>query len=248
MKDKLKPSSKKKRTLVLGLISLAAGLVSYFGYRYWKTHHKKSSSPSGQSGKEKTGESNSNTTPRSSGQAKRSSSAPAKGDAPGTKAKPGLLKPDLIAGAIRAAITAKNFTRAYTNTKAIQSPQDYKLVNAQFQKSKTVGQTPSLAQALFTTFSTKVQRQALTKVFTTIGLKYDGKGWALSGIDDAPLIITTQTTKVWKDPQSFVEVPPNMVLGKSIAQRGTYTLFKNDLRYFLVETGAVKIYIEKKRP
>lgn len=248
MKDKLKQSSKKKRTLVIGLISLAAGLVSYFGYRYWKTHHKKSNTTAGEAGQTKKGESTSNTPPGSAGQATQQASATASGPAKGSTAKPGILKPDLTAGAIRAAINAKNFTRAYNNTKAIRTKQDYKLVNEQFLKNKSAGQQPSLAQALFTTFSNKVQRQALTKVFTTIGLKYDGKGWALSGVDDAPLIITTQTTKVWKDPQSFVEVPPNMVLGKSITQRGTYTLFKNDLRYFLVETGAVKIYIEKKRP
>jgi hypothetical protein len=62
----------------------------------------------------------------------------------------------------------------------------------------------------------------------------------LGGIEKQNLLITTRETKVWKDPQTSVPVPINMVLGNEVTKRGQFTLFENEKQHFLVQSDHVK--------
>lgn len=245
--------SSKKKVFLIGLVTLAAGLVSYFGFQFWKKN------------KEENGNSDQAPEP-----VKQSTVKPKPKTAP-TKAKPTAAKAStkenpipnsgnassgsskqqqtesginvpLIAATIHAAILKKDFTAAFNQLKFIRSVHDYSVVSKEFLKKRTAGKPQTLVSGLLYTFKTESQRLALKKAFNAMGLKYDGKKWSLSGLDGGQLLITTQSTKVWQDPQNFVQVPINMVLGQEIAKRGEFSVFENEKRYFLVESKTVNYY------
>ena len=138
------------------------------------------------------------------------------------------------------AAVAKDFNKAIGLLKTLRNVEDYKAVSDAFVNYRigTVRQT--LVNGMLNSFADAKQKDTIRLAFSNMGLKYDGNKWALSGIDNATEIITTQTTKVWKNPKASVNVPANMVLGKYITTRGAFTLFRNDKYYFLVETQHIK--------
>lgn len=147
------------------------------------------------------------------------------------------IDPAMIAKALFLAIKTKSFTATVKILKAIKKPADYSAVNKLFQSYFIIGKK-TIVNAVLDTFKTEAQKQEIRLVFAAMGLIYDGKKWSLEGLDGTQ-IITLQTTKVWKDPQTWVEVPKNMVLGREIAKRKEHTLFENDKQYFLVKSTDV---------
>jgi len=250
--DNQKKSFKKKIFLV-GLFTLAAGLVSYFGFQFWKKGKDEDSQPDASPEPLKSSPVKTNAKPNPTkakpNSAKTNSTEnpiPNGGNsAPKNQTKTqavGDIKAALIAGAIHAAILKKDFTAAFNQLKFIKSVGDYSAVSKVFLKTRTAGIPQTLVGGLLSSFKTENQKTALKKAFTAMGLKYDGKKWSLSGIPGSHLLITTQPTKVWEDPQNFVQVAPNTVLGQEVAKRGAFSLFENDRRYFLVESKSVNYY------
>lgn len=254
-------NSTKNKVFLVGLLTLAAGLVSYFGFQFWKKNKEENSdsekAPEPVKQNQSTAKAKVNpvkanpsakkvnpskvnpqpkAAPNNAGSAPKSAS---------TQQTQNELNAALIAGAIHAAIVKKDFTAAFNQLKSIKSVSDYSAVSKLFLKTKTAGKPQTLVSGLLASFRAENQRKALTKAFNAMGLKYDGKKWSLAGLSGADLLITTQSTKVWKDPQNFVQVPPNMVLGQEIAKRGDFSLFENEKRYFLVESKTVNYYQSK---
>ncbi|MGZ4038465.1 MAG: hypothetical protein ACXVPQ_11595, partial [Bacteroidia bacterium] len=151
------------------------------------------------------------------------------------------INPSLVAKGFYTAILVKNFKTAMLLLKTLKSVDDYSAVSKAFSALKVNVTHKTLVEGLVGSFTQDTQKTAIHAALTAIGLKYDGKKWSLSGIEKTTLI-TTQGTKVWKDPQHSVAVPLNMVLGKEVAKRGHFTLFENDRQYFLVESQHVKPY------
>lgn len=152
------------------------------------------------------------------------------------------VDPALIARGLQMAIKAKSFKAAIKILKVIKSSAQYTSVNKVFSNYFINGVRQTIVNAVLSTFKDEKQKQEIRLAFAAMGLKYDGKKWSLEGLDGKPLLITTQTTKVWKDPRTSVEVPKNMVLGKQIEQRKNFTLFENDKQFFLVESRHVNYY------
>lgn len=138
------------------------------------------------------------------------------------------------------AAVAKDFNRAIGLLKTLRNVEDYKAVSDTFVNYRIGSVRQTLVNGMLNSFVDAKQKDTIRLAFSNMGLKYDGNKWALSGIDNSTEIITTQTTKVWKNPKASVNVPANMVLGKYIATRGAFTLFRNDKYYFLVETQHIK--------
>ena len=138
---------------------------------------------------------------------------------------------------------SKNFTKAIGLLKTLRNAEDYKTVSDTFVTYRIGGVRQTLVNGMLNSFSDAKQRDAIRLVFSTMGLKYDGNKWSLSGIDtDSNLVITIQGTQVWKNPNASVKVPANMLLGKAITTRGSFTLFENEQQYFLVPTKYIKEY------
>lgn len=232
--------SSKKKWFFLGLGLVSTGILSFFGYQYWKKHKKTSAAQDQKAPDFKAPQSKPATKPKTKPKAKPTAAAAAN-KPPASAPKP-TIKATALATGFYAAIVSKTFNNVQKFLKQLKSPADYKAVNEAFSRYKVRGVTQTLVNALLSTFTLPAQKDAIRKALTAAGLKYDGKKWSLSGLENPPLLITTQPTEVWKDPKTSVPVPLNMVLGKEIAKRGSFTVFESDKQLFLVKSTHVKTY------
>lgn len=147
-----------------------------------------------------------------------------------------------VAKDLYAAALTKNFSKAISLLKTLRNADDYKAVSDTFVNYRIGGVRQTLVNGMLNSFTDTKQKDTIRLAFSSMGLKYDGNKWSLSGIDDAKFLITIQPTHVWKNPRASVRVPRNMVLGKAITTRGAYTLFENERQLFLVQTQHIKEY------
>jgi hypothetical protein len=243
----LKNEGKRKKMYFLaGLGLLATTALTFFGIYYWKKH--KSTAPSDQPAPDFKAENPApKPKPTPKGQTKKATPPPAEKDAAKKAApkdaQPPVFEPAQLANTIRNAVIGKQFLAAYTALKKIRNLTDYKAVNTKFTglvSSFTRFTRQTLVNALLDAFKLEAQRKVLFYEFKRIGLKYDGSKWTLGTVDISPELITTQATKVWKDPRTSVNVPMHMILGREVCKRGNFTLFEHAKSYFLVESKAVK--------
>ena len=241
-----KPKSKGKKLLLIGLTTLGLGVLTFFSIRFWQKQKKDKASPTASAPKTKASGTSvpkpppqSIPKPKPASKPKRTASAT---PPPKTAAKPNLFNSGVIAKKLRDAVLIKDFAKCFDLLKSIKNTADYTAVNKFFRLMLINGKPQTIVVALLSTFKDEKQALAIRKSFTAMGLKYDGKTWSLSGTENLPKLITTSATKVWKNPQISVPVPVNMVLGREVCKRGTFTLFENGDRYFLVESSAVKTY------
>lgn len=150
--------------------------------------------------------------------------------------------PSATATQLYAAATKKDYAKTISLLKTLRNTSDYKAVSDVFVNYRINGVRQTLVNGLLNSFGDEKQKQGIRLAFSNMGLKYDGSKWSLSGFDNSNTLITNRTSKVWKNPKTYVQVPANMVLGKEIAKRGNYTLFENDNQLFLVESQHVSYY------
>jgi hypothetical protein len=221
----------KKRWLLISLGLAATSALSYFGFQYWKKHKQTSTS-----------DETATIPPYSPG--KKAPTKTTKTKAKHEAAAKPQVKPNAkinsteTAKQIHSAVTKKDFNKVLGLLKTIKSVTDYSSVNKSFQTNLLNGVKQTLVNGVLGTFKDEKQKVLIRAAFASMGLKYDGKKWSLSGIDTNTLV-TTQPTKVWKDPKTSVPVPVNMVLGQEVTKRGTFTVFQNENQYFLVESKHV---------
>jgi hypothetical protein len=239
-----KAGGKKKFYFLAGLGLLATTALTFFGIYYWKKH--KSTATNDQTPPDFKAEKPAPKTKSSNkGPAKKTAPSPGEKQAdtkqPDAKApQPPAFEPGDLAGTIRVGILKRQFLPAYTALKQIRNIADYKAVNIKFSALKTRLTRQTIVNALLGTFKLEAQRKVLFYEFKRIGLKYDGSKWTLGNIDITAELITTEATKVWKDPRTSVNVPRHMILGREVCKRGNFTLFEHAKSYFLVESKAVK--------
>jgi hypothetical protein len=137
------------------------------------------------------------------------------------------------------ATTAKNYTKALSLLKKMQSVEDYTSANEVFKQNRVNGVRQTIVNGLLNTFTTDTQKQQIKFEFLRIGLQFDGNKWSLSGFDGKP-IVTTEATTVWVNATNGLKVPGRMVLGNEVTRRLDYTLFENGGKYFLVNTKSVQ--------
>lgn len=251
--------SNKKKWFFLGLGLVATGVLSYFGVQYYKKNKQENSvnndAPEINTGKPKTApKSKPKSPPKTAPKAAQKKTAqkpsgspknPTPPPAGQTKANTSQIKglvASVLAKAIHLAVVEKDFKKSIALLQKIKTTKEYSAVSKVFSTFFLAGVRQTLVNGLLTTFKLETQKQALRKAFSAMGLKYNGKKWSLSGIDDKPLLITTGATQVWADSKTSVPVPANMVLGKEVAKRGNHTMFENDKQFFLVESKHVNYY------
>lgn len=252
------PGKSKKKIFFIGLGLLTAGVLSYFGVNYFKQRKKPtedaSMSPDASTPKPKAA-----SKPAIKPKVK-TTAVPTPKKKAATKKQQPTAKPDntqtppqqtppqkpflatVLALGIHTATIKRDFASVWEYLKGIKSVADYTAVNNVFKNYFTGGVRKTLVNGLLTTFTDEKQKQQLRKAFTAMGLKYNGSKWSLSGMPGQQLLITTQETRVWKNPKESVSVPVNMVLGKEIAKRGTFTMFETDHQHFLVESKTISYY------
>lgn len=137
------------------------------------------------------------------------------------------------------ATVAKNYNKALSILKQMQSTDDYSAANTEFKKNRINGVRQTIVNGLLNIFTTASQKEAIKLEFLRMGLQFDGNKWSLSGFDGRP-IVTTEEAMVWINATQGVKVPARMVLGSEISRRLDYTLFENNGKYFLVTTKSVQ--------
>ena len=150
-------------------------------------------------------------------------------------------KPDTgnLGKALYDAAAAKNYSKALSLLKQLQSVDDYTKANEVFKTYRLGSVRQTIVNGLLTTFSTAAQKEAIRLEFLRMGLQYDGSKWSLSGFDGLP-VMTIEPTTVWTSATEGVKVPARMVLGNEISKRLDYTLFENGGKYFLVHTKSIQ--------
>jgi hypothetical protein len=137
------------------------------------------------------------------------------------------------------AAIAKNYNKALSLLKQMQSVDDYSLANEVFKQNRINGVRQTIVNGLLNSFTSITQKEAIKFEFLRMGLQFDGNKWSLSGFDGKP-VITTEPTTVWVNATEGVNVPARMVLGNEVSRRLDYTLFENNGKYFLVNTKSVQ--------
>lgn len=150
--------------------------------------------------------------------------------------------PKQTATQLYSAATRKDFNTVISLLKTMRNTSDYKAVSDAFSSYRINGVRQTLVNGLLNSFSDEKQKQSIRLAFSTMGLKYDGSKWSLSGLDEKNILISIRATRVWKTPRESVSVPANMVLGKEITRRGKFTLFENDRQLFLIPSADTSYY------
>lgn len=155
----------------------------------------------------------------------------------GTKIDPKKLAADIVAASIL------GFSKVAPLLDKIKTPQDYKAVSDEF-KTYRVGLVhySSLLTGMFDMYTDDSEQSQLRQKFTNMGLIYqpDADSWKLPDNLSGFNIITTQTTHVWPDAKTAIQVPPNMVLGQELKREGDFVAFENGGRKFLVPAAHVR--------
>ncbi len=151
----------------------------------------------------------------------------------GTKINPSALGKDLYNAAI-----AKNYSKAISLLKQMQTSEDYSAANTAFKAGRINGVRQTIVNGLLSVFTSTNQKEAIKFEFLRMGLQFDGNKWSLSGFDGRSLV-TLEPATIWVSATEGVKVPARMVLGNEVTRRLDYTLFENNGKYFLVNTKSV---------
>ena len=227
------PKKNKKRWIFLGLGLAATSALSFFGFQYWKKHKQQAEVNTDPASSKVFPQQKKVLKPKGNKAKKAAPKAP-----PKTSTK---INASETAKKIYTAVTKKDFNSVLGLLKTIKSVSDYTSVSKDFGKYFVNGVRQTLVNGVLSSFKDEKQKVAIKAAFAAMGLKYDGKKWSLAGIEDRTLV-TNKATTVWKDPKTSVPVPQNMVLGKEVAERGTFKMFQNDNQLFLVESQHVNYY------
>jgi hypothetical protein len=247
------PKSKMTKWILWGLGVITTGIVSVFSYQYWKKNQASKPDKSKSVPDEKVAQTTTTNPKTNIKQSvkdflktnihanKKTGAAKGGANTSTSKTKTGhnISAAKKLSDALHSAVNEKDFNKVTSLLETIKTPAAYSSVNKIFSLK---GIRQSLVTKLLNTFNSDEEKQSLSDSFKAMGLKYNGKKWSLSGLDDKPFLITTRPTQVWKDPHTAVSVPEKMVLGKEVDQRGSFTLFENERQYFLVQSQHVRHY------
>jgi len=150
------------------------------------------------------------------------------------------VKPDAtnIGKELYSAANSKNYNKAISLLKQMQTTDDYASANEVFKQNRINGVRQTIVNGLLNVFTSASQKEAIKFEFLRMGLQFDGSKWSLSGFDGKP-VVTTEATTVWINATEGVKVPARMVLGNEVTRKLDYTLFENNGKYFLVTTRSV---------
>lgn len=156
----------------------------------------------------------------------------------GKKTNPSSIGKDLYQAA-----SSKNYSKAITLLKQLQTTEDYGAANKEFKTGRINGVRQTIVNGLLNVFTAPSQKEAIKFEFLRMGLQFDGSKWSLSGFDGRSLV-TMEPATVWVSATVGVKVPARIVLGNEVSRRLDYTLFENNGKYFLVHTKSVQ-YLNK---
>ena len=131
----------------------------------------------------------------------------------------------------------------------MKNTDDYSAVSNYFKENYLInGVHQTLVNGMLNSFSDEKQKQQIRLEFLRMGLKYDGKKWALAGLDGIPyraeILSTEKTIAYTAKGNGKIAIPENIVLGKKEFTLNGWVYFypfKSDT-LFRVKKEHIKIY------
>jgi hypothetical protein len=150
---------------------------------------------------------------------------------------------ETLAKEFHTAIRLGNFSQALQTLQLLKDVATYTQINATFKKTRAGLVRKTLVTALLDRFKTSEQKKQINTQLYRIGLKYDGRKWALSGINELSIdqLVTTESTKVWDKQGRAMQVPTSTILGEYLDANNGVTQFETlDRKRLYVKTTSIK--------
>lgn len=160
-----------------------------------------------------------------------------------------VLDPVAVSKKLHDSATSKNISQVVATMKGMKNTDDYSAVSNDFKENYLInGVHQTLVNGMLNSFSDEKQKQQIRLEFLRMGLKYDGKKWALAGLDGIPYraeILSTEKTMAYTAKgNGKIAIPENIVLGKKEFTLNGWVYFypfKSDT-LFRVKKEHIKIY------
>lgn len=150
------------------------------------------------------------------------------------------IDPEKFAGDLFNAALTKNFNAAISTLRQMKSTADYVAVSDIFKTRFLNGVRKTLVNGMLDSFTNPAQKETIRTAFKSMGLKYDGDKFTLSGINHHGIVTSAPTSVVDANTGKVIKVSRSMILGIYAGMKGKYTQFKNNGRLFLVPTAKIK--------
>jgi hypothetical protein len=164
-----------------------------------------------------------------------------------------IIEPTTISKKLHDSATAKNISQVVSTMKGMKNTDDYSAVSNDFKANYLInGVHQTLVNGMLNSFSDEKQKQQIRLEFLRMGLKYDGKKWALAGLGDIPtgkeIISTEKTTAYTAKGNGRIIIPENIVLGKKEFTLNGWVYFYpfKSMTLFKVKKEHIKIYKNEK--
>ena len=128
-----------------------------------------------------------------------------------------------LADSLYNAVDNSDFDKTMAALKQMNSVDDYKAVNKEFETHRFWFVRKTIVTALLDTFTDESQKVKIRLELTRMGLKYDGSKFSLSGLPYK--LITSKDTQVTDKDGKVTAVAPNVLLGNPIGIRDGWVYF-----------------------
>lgn len=132
-----------------------------------------------------------------------------------------------VAKALFTSISTRDFNSSITLLKAIKDTSNYALVSEKLKEYYINGVRQTLVNAMLNNFTESSQRAKVQDTLKSIGLKYNGSQWSLSGLSGVKQVwlITKTECTAYRDGLPF-KIPAQTKVGPKLKTKGKWTYFK----------------------
>jgi hypothetical protein len=129
-----------------------------------------------------------------------------------------------LADALYNAVENTDLNQALSTLKQMNSVDDYKAVNTEFETNTIGFVKKTLVNGLLDAFTNLDDKVKIRLELTRMGLKYNGTKWSLSGLDRQSLFTIKDTQVLEKDGRAM-QVPANTILGDVVGEKNGWVYF-----------------------
>lgn len=155
------------------------------------------------------------------------------------------LSPESIADLLYSGIIQRDIDTCLRALWKIKNVKGYTKVNEVFKTKRISGVRKTIATALSHAFPTDPNRKKYRAQLYTIGLKWRGEQWALSGTfgEVTDRLVTIKRAKIWDNEGNSLMIPNRTIIGSFVSAKNGLTEFLTlDGRRLFIDTTAIKYH------
>jgi len=159
------------------------------------------------------------------------------------------LDPTTVANNLFKAVQASDFATSLSILRTINDTTQYAAADAVYKTIPSTwygGGKKTIVTGVLDAFTDSSQQQQITSEFTRMGLKNNNGKWALSGLDQHPLVVTDENTDVFEKDGTKHNVPAKTILGYPFAiKEGWVYFYPVNAPTFLMKVKEDNVTIQK---